>query len=51
MYAFRWQLSGIILAPVIAIIDNPVLAVILGNLLGAIVFFPVDKYGIFKDRL
>ena len=49
-YAFRWQLSTITLAPVIALIpNNAVIAAIVGNLVGACIFFFVDKHLIFKN--
>lgn len=43
LYAFRWQLSSLILAPVVYLIENPLLAVVVGNLIGAIVFYNIDK--------
>ncbi len=50
-YAFRWQLSTITLAPVIALIpNNAVIAAVVGNLVGACIFFFVDKYLIFKNE-
>lgn len=49
LYSLRWQLSGVVLAPCIALIENPVLAAIVGNGLGACVFFWVDQY-IFKHK-
>lgn len=54
-YIGRWQLSGVVLAPVIALITgNPlwditiVGATVIANLIGGSVFFWVDKYLIFK---
>lgn len=48
-YAFRWQLSSIVLAPVIYMIpNNAILAAVVGNFIGAIIFFWVDKYLIFR---
>jgi membrane protein YqaA with SNARE-associated domain len=48
IYAIRWQLSGFILAPVIAYGAkhgwSPAMCAVVGNFLGAVVFYPVDKY-------
>lgn len=50
IYACRWQLSSIILAPVIWLVPNqPIVAAIVANLIGACVFFPIDMW-IFKKR-
>ncbi len=48
-YLFRWQLSGIILAPAIALIGHPIAAAIIGNLIGGIIFFWIDRL-IFKHK-
>jgi hypothetical protein len=50
VYLARWQLSGIILAPCIALIPNsPIYSAIIANLIGGIVFYWVDKF-IFRKR-
>ena len=50
IYILRWQLSSIVLAPVIWLLPNqPIAAAILANLIGALVFFPIDTI-IFKKR-
>ena len=43
LYAVRWQLSGLILIPIVATL-GPIGGVILGNLIGAVLFWNVDKY-------
>jgi len=48
LYALRWQLSTLVLAPVIAYLTqqkkvNFIYATAVGNFIGAIVFFFVDK--------
>ena len=54
-YLLRWQLSGVVLAPVLAIMTNAPLfdisvitATALANLIGGAVFYFVDKR-IFKE--
>jgi len=57
-YLGRWQLSSVILAPVIAImkgnsiIGTPIdwYSAIVANLIGGCIFFWVDKYLIFKEE-
>ena len=44
LYASRWQLSGLVLAPCIIFIENPILATIIANSMGACLFFWVDKF-------
>lgn len=44
LYLIRWQLSSIILIPVIATIADPVWSAIVGNLIGGCIFFFVDKH-------
>lgn len=47
-YLARWQLSGVVLAPCIALIpQNPVVSAVVANAVGACVFYWIDKY-IFK---
>lgn len=47
-YLARWQASGIVLAPCIALIPNsPIYSAIIANLIGACVFWWIDKL-IFK---
>ena len=49
-YMARWQLSGIVLAPCIALIPNsPIYSAIVANLIGGCIFYWVDKV-IFKPR-
>lgn len=48
-YAFRWQLSSIVLAPCIYFLPgNAIIAAVVSNLVGASIFFWVDKFLIFK---
>ncbi len=48
LYIIRWQLSTPILYLVIDVLTLPDLyKVVIANLIGAIIFFPIDKY-IFK---
>jgi hypothetical protein len=48
VYLARWQASGVVLAPCIALIPNsPIYSAITANLIGACVFYWIDKY-IFK---
>lgn len=48
VYLARWQASGVVLAPCIALIPNsPIYSAITANLIGGIVFYWIDKY-IFK---
>lgn len=42
-YLLRWQMSSVILIPVIAAIADPVWSAIVGNLIGGCVFFFIDK--------
>ena len=50
LYIIRWQLSTPILYLVIDKLELPDLQrVIIANLIGALIFFPVDKY-IFKIK-
>lgn len=49
IYAIRWQLSTFILGPVIEYGQkwfrwSPMTCAAVANLIGAIVFFPADKY-------
>lgn len=44
LYLLRWQLSTLILAPVIGRIKNRWIAAIVANLIGGIVFFFVDQW-------
>lgn len=49
-YILRWQLSTPILYLAMALLELPELEkVIIANLIGALVFFPVDEF-IFKSR-
>lgn len=55
-YLLRWQLSGIVLAPVLSLMTNSplwdvgvILATATANLIGACVFFWVDKK-IFNEK-
>ena len=50
-YAIRWQLSSPVLAIVLVLLSNlPIWwSVIIANLAGAIIFYPVDEY-IFKKE-
>ena len=51
LYLIRWQLSTPILYLVIDTLELPDLQrVVIANLIGALIFFPVDKY-IFKIKL
>jgi len=50
-YMFRWQLSTLTLAPVMAIMAgcNPWLVAFVGNIVGSLIFYKVDKH-IFKNQ-
>lgn len=52
LYLGRWQLSTFTLAPVLILMNNSNkwIATIVGNLVGAIIFFWVDKY-IFRSSV
>lgn len=43
LYLMRWQMSSLILIPVIAAIADPVWSAIIGNLIGGCIFFFIDK--------
>ena len=44
-YHFRWQTSGFVIAPVIYLLDgNPILAAIIGNFIGACLYWFLDKW-------
>lgn len=50
IYALRWQLSSIILAPCIMLLPgNAILAAVISNFIGACIFFWIDKL-IFKIK-
>lgn len=51
LYLGRWQLSGLVLAPVLYLfgVSSVVLPTIIANAIGGAVFFWVDQW-IFKDR-
>lgn len=50
MYMTRWQLSTIILYPCILLLSfSPLLAAICSNIVGALIFYNVDKF-IFNRR-
>lgn len=50
LYCGRWQLSSFVLAPCIVLIpNNALIAAIVSNLVGAIIFFWVDKW-IFNNK-
>ena len=55
LYLGRWQLSGLVLGPVLALMTDTkiydpkiIAATILSNLVGGAVFFWIDKYLIFN---
>ena len=43
LYLIRWQMSSLILIPVIVAIADPVWSAIIGNLFGGCIFFFMDK--------
>lgn len=50
VYIFRWQLSSIVLYPCLVLLSfSPLLATVVSNFIGALIFFPIDKY-IFNKR-
>lgn len=50
IYSARWQLSGIVLAPCIALMPNSaVMSAVVANFVGACVFWWIDKL-IFKKQ-
>ena len=47
LYLFRWQLSGLVLAPCLIFLlphTDELTSTIIANLFGGIIFFWVDKY-------
>ena len=52
LYLLRWQLSTLTLAPVMIFMAgiNPWIAVIVGNLVGGLIFFWIDRW-IFKQAI
>lgn len=50
LYAFRWQLSTPILWAVLMCLGRSIWATIAANLIGACIFYYVDKF-IFRERL
>ena len=45
VYMGRWQLSSLILYPCIAFLPlNPLAVTIIANLIGALIFFPIDNW-------
>jgi len=52
IYLVRWQLSGLIIAPCIYFLHgNAILSSVVGNLLGGIIFWFVDKWIFSKKKL
>lgn len=51
IYLMRWQLSGVILAPCIALLKDygSIACAVVGNLIGGIIFYWIDKL-IFKSQ-
>lgn len=49
VYLFRWQLSTLILAPVVALFSNAWVAAFVANLIGGCIFYWVDRW-IFNTR-
>jgi len=50
-YALRWQLSSLILAPCIYYLPNNAIAsAVIANLIGAAIFFWIDKFLIFHSK-
>lgn len=47
LYLLRWQLSTLILAPVIALLGHPIASAVVVNLIGGAIFYWVDRI-IFK---
>ena len=43
-YLLRWQLSTLVLAPVIWMVGHPVAAAVVGNLIGGLLFYQVDRW-------
>lgn len=50
LYAFRWQLSTPILWAVLMCLGRSIWATIAANLVGACIFYYVDKKFIFKEN-
>jgi membrane protein YqaA with SNARE-associated domain len=47
----RWQMSGVVLAPCIALIPNsPICSAITANLIGGCIFYWIDKWIFGKDN-
>lgn len=49
VYLFRWQLSTIVLAPVVAFFANAWIAAIIANLIGGCIFYWIDRF-IFNSK-
>lgn len=52
-YLLRWQISSLILAPCLQVFSGTFGAwgaTIIANLIGGVVFFPFDKYVIFRHK-
>lgn len=49
VYLFRWQLSTIVLAPVVAFFANAWIAAMIANLIGGCIFYWVDRF-IFNSK-
>lgn len=43
LYMVRWQLSGLVILPFV-LLSGPTVGVVLGNFIGALVFWYVDKW-------
>lgn len=45
LYLLKWELGTLIMSPTIYLLSDtgPVLSVIVGNFIGALVFYPIDK--------
>ena len=50
LYLIRWQLSSPILWVVVKLFGGGVTAVIIANLIGGLIFFPVDSWLIFRRK-
>ena len=44
-YLLKWELGTLILSPTVYFLSGlgPIVSVIIGNAIGALVFFPIDK--------
>lgn len=52
LYSLKWELGSLVMIPVLLYIptDNVILKTIIGNFIGAIIFFRIDKWIFSRDK-